>query len=99
MQEGQDFVNNHKSPSIDYMSFHSWVDNWETVSEDFQRSWIRDHVEDGRVLGKPVLLQEFGKINTDGSMVARNRYFEIVYDEVTTLMEGGTLTGAMFWEW
>lgn len=27
--EGQDFIGNHRSPSIDFASIHSWVDNWQ----------------------------------------------------------------------
>ncbi|GMH40074.1 hypothetical protein BSKO_07978 [Bryopsis sp. KO-2023] len=99
--EGQDFLNNHRSPAIDFLSFHSWIDNWEDVTESFQRSWIREHVADGKELGKPVILQEFGKIVQPGgpSMDERNRFFDIVYDEVQTLMKEGTLMGAMFWQW
>ena len=28
MQEGQDFFMDHNSSNIDFLGFHSWVDNW-----------------------------------------------------------------------
>eukprot|EP00210_Caulerpa_lentillifera_P001222 g1178.t1 len=100
-REGQDFINNHSPAEIDFLTFHSWVDNWADVSETFQRAWIREHVADAQDLGKPVLLEEFGKIvRPEGPPVAdRNLFFDIVFDEVKKGIEKGPLKGALFWQW
>jgi len=65
---GQDFVRNHASPNVDFATAHIWRDNWAvyspTVAFDgarFTRDWIRAHEEDARrLLGKPVVVEEFG---------------------------------------
>ncbi|CAD7701855.1 unnamed protein product [Ostreobium quekettii] len=102
-EEGQDFINNHSPEAIDFMSFHSWVDNWEDVTEEFQRRWIQEHTADAVQLGKPVILEEFGKIvQPEGPFEPdRVKFFQIVYDEVLKQMDGGkgALKGANFWQW
>lgn len=61
--EGQDFVNDHSSTAVSFSTMHSWPDNWQDVSEDFQRRWIRQHVEDSKkALNKPLVLEEWGKV-------------------------------------
>ena len=32
-QEGQDFIADHASPSIDFATIHSWIDNWQVRCE------------------------------------------------------------------
>lgn len=100
-KEGQDFINNHSPEEIDFLTIHSWVDNWEDVTETFQRAWIREHVADAEELGKPLILEEFGKIvQPKGPPIEeRDLFFEIVFDEVRTGIENGPLKGALFWQW
>ena len=57
---GQDFVENHAIPEIDFAVAHLWPDNWGlfTLSgssvDDFSMEWIRSHIEDACwILGKP----------------------------------------------
>ena len=65
---GQDFVRNHASPHIDYVTCHLWKDNWGVYapsvamnSERFTREWIRAHEQDAKLLlGKPLVVEEFG---------------------------------------
>ena len=52
--EGQDFIGNHQTPSIDYITFHSWADNWFDDDLSFQQAWIQQHVADAANIGKPV---------------------------------------------
>ncbi|KAK9917687.1 hypothetical protein WJX75_007185 [Coccomyxa subellipsoidea] len=104
-QEGQDFIADHASPSIDFATIHSWIDNWQDVSEDFQRWWIRTHVQVAwGTVKKPLILEEFGKwlnSSVNATMEERNKYFGIVYDECQNNMDlqGSPLKGVGFWEW
>ncbi|GMH39935.1 hypothetical protein BSKO_07839 [Bryopsis sp. KO-2023] len=100
-KEGQDFIRNHRSKSIDFLTFHSWIDNWGDPTEAFQRLWIREHVADASVMKRPVLLEEFGNQVQQGgpTMEHRNKFFGVVYDEARRQMEKGPLQGAMFWQW
>lgn len=52
--EGQDFIANHQTSSIDYVTFHSWADNWFDDDLSFQTAWIQQHAADAASLGKPV---------------------------------------------
>jgi mannan endo-1,4-beta-mannosidase len=66
---GQDFVENHAVPEIDFAVAHLWPDNWGvftlggSLAADFTEEWIRAHTRDAtRVLGKPFVLEEFGVV-------------------------------------
>ncbi|EIE27597.1 glycoside hydrolase [Coccomyxa subellipsoidea C-169] len=104
-EEGQDFIADHASPSIDFATIHSWIDNWQDVDEDFQRWWIRTHVQVAwATLKKPLILEEFGKwLNStvNATMEQRDKYFGIVYDECENNIDlpGSSLKGVGFWEW
>ena len=64
--EGQDFSADHSGKDISFATIHSWPDNWQDVSEEFQRTWVRAHVEDAaNVLKKPVILEEWGKVRKE----------------------------------
>lgn len=52
--EGQDFIANHQTSSIDYATFHSWADNWFDADLSFQQAWIQQHAADAASIGKPV---------------------------------------------
>jgi mannan endo-1,4-beta-mannosidase len=47
------------------VGMHVWPDNWGMKSPDFQKSFIESHLRDVATLGKPVILEEFGKITED----------------------------------
>ncbi|GAB4818410.1 hypothetical protein N2152v2_005456 [Parachlorella kessleri] len=59
-ETGQDFVNNMKIPTIDYAEAHVWYDNWG-VDPVFASNWAKWHMDDARSMGKPLVLEEFGK--------------------------------------
>ncbi|KAK9815739.1 hypothetical protein WJX72_008765 [[Myrmecia] bisecta] len=104
VDEGQDFIADYSSPALDFIGFHSWVDNWQNVTESFQRQWIQQHVADAQKLNKPLLLEEFGKIinSTLGAdMQQRDLFFAIVFDEVNKqiVAPNSPLKGVGFWQW
>jgi mannan endo-1,4-beta-mannosidase len=65
------YVEAHKSPYVDYLTFHMWPKNWgwfkaEDMAGSFPhvkrnaRMYIQQHVEFARKLNKPIVLSEFG---------------------------------------
>ncbi|DBB02500.1 hypothetical protein WJX82_002641 [Trebouxia sp. C0006] len=102
-ETGQDAVADHASPDIDFIAFHSWIDNWQpgNVSEVFQRNWIECHANDGIQLNKPVILEEFGKFinaTVGADMNQRNQYYGIIFDEINKLTDAGKpIKGVGFW--
>jgi len=61
----------HRFESIDYMTFHLWILNWqwydpknaaETFSSAMQKAdhYIDQHIEFARLVNKPIVLSEFG---------------------------------------
>jgi mannan endo-1,4-beta-mannosidase len=74
------FVESHKSPHIDYLTFHMWAPNWNWVdpkrfAETYDGGWAkaRDylnwHIDTAQQMGKPIVLEEFG-MNRDGGSFA-----------------------------
>lgn len=101
---GQDFVGDHAGEDIDFATFHSWPDNWNAVSEEFQRNWITSHAEAAAEMGKPVILEEWGKwvnVSADATVEDRNKFMAIVFDEIKNEMSkpNSALQGSMFWQW
>lgn len=100
---GQDFVADHASPAIDFASFHSWPDNWQEVSVDWQTRWIAAHAAAGTAMGKPVLLEEYGKwynaSRTDSSLADRLDFFQAAAEQVAAHQANGSaLKGSLFWQ-
>ena len=97
-QVGQDFAADAAVAGIDFATVHYWPDNWFLESEDaFMKTWIDGHVDDAAALGKPVLLQEFGKAlpasKTPGAWGrgvkgGRDPLFKGVYAWATAQLEG-----------
>lgn len=58
---GQDFLPNHLAPGIDYTSIHMWSDNWGRTDVPFAQGWLYGHMEDSLTIGRPLVLEEFGK--------------------------------------
>lgn len=61
LQTGQDFLPNHLVDGIDFASIHMWPDNWGRTDQAFGRAWLNAHMKDAWYLGKPVVIEEFGK--------------------------------------
>lgn len=92
----QDFIADHSFDTIDFTTFHAWPDNWADppLSAEFFQQWIDRHATDSAILGKPCILEEFGKEGGN-----RAEYFRVAYDSVKASLErGGSLKGAMFWQ-
>lgn len=103
-EEGQNFVDDHASPAIDFATFHSWVDNWQQVTPEWQSQWIAAHNDVAQnVLKKPVLLEEFGKwynaSEANSGLEDRDAFMKAAYDQTTLLQSNGSaLKGSLFWQ-
>jgi len=78
LYHGVDFVEDHRSPHIDYATMHLWVENWGwydptdaegtySRAETLALDYLRRHIERARELGKPVVFEEFGLARDRGS--------------------------------
>lgn len=103
LKTGQDVASNHASDDISFISVHLWSDNWARPDPQFIRPWLRAQAEVSRLLRKPVLLEEFGKVAAVGELWKEQteedkfRYYRKVYDEVAEL--SGQIKGILFWRW
>ncbi|KAK2079251.1 hypothetical protein QBZ16_002942 [Prototheca wickerhamii] len=102
-ETGQNFYNNSMPDSIDYAVIHIWPDNWN-VSTDVIDTWVRDHIVEARELGKPLVIEEFGK-NVSSHRAEeieqeRNPVFRNVFAHLNqSLVDDDILKGAMYWMW
>ncbi|KAK9847784.1 hypothetical protein WJX84_007661 [Apatococcus fuscideae] len=61
-ETGQNFTRNHLPVAIDFATTHIWPDNWDQTGATFQMQWLAAHIKEAEDrLGKPLLLEEFGK--------------------------------------
>ena len=81
---GTDFVVQHASDDIDLMGFHLYPDHWKLTDGEAEQ-WIVAHARDARKLGKPVILDEVGRMVPPHSMAVRDaslrRYLRVAADE------------------
>ncbi|EFN54948.1 hypothetical protein CHLNCDRAFT_13801, partial [Chlorella variabilis] len=100
-RSGQDFRANHAHPSIDYAVMHLWPDNWGRLGIDFGQGWLDAHIKVAAELGKPLILEEFGKGAAEGDILStRDPWFELVKNAVdSSLQSDGPLRGSLFWQW
>ncbi|KAL3136290.1 hypothetical protein ABBQ32_007295 [Trebouxia sp. C0010 RCD-2024] len=120
---GQDFTRNMGHAEIDFTEIHFWPDLWFATGtqqqitvdqQQFLSNWMTQHAQAAAELGKPLILEEFGKsvknANDGGGVSAnpkpgdissiRDSHFTSVYDEVNSAMTtGSALCGAMWWQW
>lgn len=61
LMTGNDYLPNHLANGIDYGSIHMWPDNWARTDKAFGQKWLQAHIDDTKYLGKPLVLEEFGK--------------------------------------
>lgn len=55
----------------------------QDVSTTFQTNWLNQHIADAETLGKPLLLEEFGKqvkAGTAETLASRDQYMQIIYN-------------------
>lgn len=75
-----------------------WPDNWNTTDLAFPPVWIDSHIKESRKLGKPLLLEEFGKQSNGAGDKAP--YYDVVFSALeTSLANGDNFRGALFWRW
>lgn len=105
-QMGQSFELNNLPDSIDYATIHVWPDNWHRVDLPFLSMWIKSHVAVAHsILGKPVLLEEFGKKVSNNNISTiesiRDPIYRFTYKTVEEQMNGDqhNLIGSLFWHW
>lgn len=78
LQNEEYFLKSHKTPNIDYLTFHLWPLNWgwfdpkripETLpqAEKNALEYIAGHLELARRLNKPIVMEEFG-LDRDGGV-------------------------------
>ncbi|HEX7025851.1 MAG TPA: cellulase family glycosylhydrolase [Gammaproteobacteria bacterium] len=71
LNDDQLFMDSHRTPYIDYLTFHLWLKNWnwfdakrpESTYEDALNKafvYIDEHIDMARRLNKPIVLEEFG---------------------------------------
>merc|ERR1711924_190473 len=80
---GQDFKLNHMPKDIDFATIHIWPDTWKRPEESFQRSWILTHMREAEEeLGKPLVLEEFGKSieSYEDGIEARNQVYRSAHE-------------------
>jgi mannan endo-1,4-beta-mannosidase len=80
LQSSEFFLKSHRSPHIDYLTFHLWPMNWgwfdpkrvdETlpVTETKALDYIASHLSLARQLNKPIVMEEFGLDRDGGSIL------------------------------
>ncbi|CAL5224249.1 g6902 [Coccomyxa viridis] len=109
LHTGQDFLPNHMVDGIDFASLHLWPDNWARTDEYFGRKWLDTHLKDQWYMGKPVVIEEFGKaIGIQGGWMAQldqtytdqYNWFKLVYKYAQqSLTSDYGYKGIMFWRW
>eukprot|EP00891_Asterochloris_glomerata_P004449 jgi/Astpho2/4449/Aster-00059 len=109
---GQNFTDQHSSPSIDFGAIHYWPDRWTLgqapASPDFLQYWVGNHSLNMAALNKPLLLEEFGVEVEPPALPAgiarRNTFYQTIYNALTASVNSASgaasaLRGAMFWKW
>ncbi|UPR03103.1 glycoside hydrolase [Chloropicon primus] len=100
---GQDFKLNHMPKDIDFATIHIWPDTWKRPEESFQRSWILTHMREAEEeLGKPLVLEEFGKSieSYEDGIEARNQVYRSAHELVEESVRNNRgLKGSIFWNW
>jgi len=107
----------NRTRSIDYITFHLWPRNWSWYDQHqpdktwanalkLSKDYLNWHIDLGRQLNKPVVLEEFGLDRDDGSfdVSASTHYRDRFYREVFDLLyrrakSGDAIAGFNFWAW
>lgn len=118
--EKQNFRQAHAGPGIDYATIHIWPENWGwydsqspnsyIVAEAYALAYLKNHASDAAMLGKPMVLEEFGLArdweplhdiyNSESPSTYRDRFYAAMYKEViASISSGGPVAGDNFWAW
>ena len=117
LQDSTIFVTCNRSKYIDYLTFHLWPKNWgwfdaKNIGATYAKTeanavaYIDKHIELARVLGKPIVMEEFGlprdsEFYAPGTpTTARDRYYSkiltLIYDSAAA---GAPIAGTNVWGW
>lgn len=109
------FKDVHALAFIDYATIHIWPKNWGWFSDTsiakgmaviIQNSdqYIKKHADAMQVLGKPLVVEEFGlprdghSFSRQASTVFRERYYASVFAHLKhSAQTGGVIAGCNFW--
>lgn len=115
--EEEVFLRAHRSKYVDYLTFHLWPLNWgwfnpkkaeETLppTEEKALVYIGKHLAYGRLLNKPLVMEEFGIGRDTGGFspqcptTARDRYFTLIYRTLyDSAHSGAPIAGSNVWAW
>lgn len=107
----------HADKNFDYLNIHLWPYNWSWVKADSlmenlprarenTKKYINEHLELGRKLRKPVVMEEFGfprdgfKFSKETTTKARDSYYKFVFDMIKEdAAQKGIFAGCNFWGW
>jgi mannan endo-1,4-beta-mannosidase len=107
----------HALPGVDYLTAHIWPFNWGwfrpkesaatlPYSEQKTREYLQAHVASAQILGKPLVLEEFGLPRDEGryvpgtSTTARDAYVLTVCNLLRTARAARSpLSGLNLWTW
>ena len=91
--EGVDFEAILELDNIDFGTYHLYPESWGINHSHMEwgRKFIIDHINVGKEIGKPVILEEFGI----SASLGRNR--ELIYDDWLNAVYQNGGAGAMFW--
>jgi mannan endo-1,4-beta-mannosidase len=88
----------HSQPAIDYVTFHTWPQNWGWIDPDNltgtygrgeanSREYVAQHIAFAERLGKPLVAEEFGFPRDSGfepgsATTFKDRFYAMIYDAV-----------------
>ena len=92
--EGMDFIRNHRIAEIDFATVHLYPDQWG-LNYNTSLAWYQEHINDARnILGKPLLLEEFGiRVDATSTQARRNMFYRGLFD----LADSTDSAGWNFW--
>jgi|TARA_B100001540_G_scaffold317515_1_gene351042 mannan endo-1,4-beta-mannosidase len=103
-REGQSFARHVRLKVVDYVSIHVWPDNWRPKTVEFQRKFIQSRIDYvnslGNSLGKPFVLEEFGKQidrKSGEGFSERDKYFASAFALAEKEARNGRVSGTLFW--
>lgn len=106
------FMEAHKTPAIDYLTYHLWPKNWgwfdsrrpaETWDGMMEKSldYLNVHIDYAKKLGKPIVLEEFGldRDNASFDIKAPTTVRDRFYNEVFELVHRRASAGDPIMGW
>ncbi|KAK1362350.1 Mannan endo-1,4-beta-mannosidase [Heracleum sosnowskyi] len=106
INHGTNFITNNQFPEIDFTTIHSYPDQWLPAGANkdsqlsFTSNWINTHIQDSQtVLGKPMLVAEFGWNKSRFDANTRDQLLGSVYSGInTSARRGGAAAGGIIWQ-